>query len=65
MKYYMNITRLATMPLTSNDLHEYSVDGWDLVTVKPDWSSQGLGEEATISPIPRFETWIFAKESKL
>lgn len=65
MKHYMNITRNYDRPLTSDDLTNYSKEGWDLVTVKPDWSRQrtiasvGYGSS---SPIPTFETWIFSKE---
>lgn len=36
MKHYMNIKRLSSEPLTSDDLTNYSKKRWDLVTVKPD-----------------------------
>lgn len=62
MKRYMNIIRLSREPLTSDDLTRYSKEGWDLVTVKPDWSRQSRDLNGEISPIPGFETWIFSKK---
>lgn len=64
MKYYMQIEKPSDKPLTSTELTDYSKQGWDLVTVKPNWSRQTLGMNANLSPIPRFETYIFSKESK-
>lgn len=63
MKHYMNITRLSREPLTSDDLTRYSKEGWDLATVKPDWSRRPSSINGDISSIPGFETWIFSKES--
>lgn len=63
MKYYMQLSKLATDPFSSTELAEYSKRGWDLVTVKPDWTKQN-GSQVGMSPIPAFETWIFSKESE-
>lgn len=59
----MNIIRLSREPLTSDDLTRYSKEGWDLVTVKPDWPRRSSSINSDINPIPGFETWIFSKES--
>ena len=65
MKYYMQIEKPSDKPLTSSELSDYSKTGWDLVTVKPTWNKQRLGMNTHIIPVPRFETWIFSKESEI